>query len=157
MIPTQQTADKKATKRAYDAARYAAMPPAKRKAKQRARNTARKLLRRTTDIDKIIRLRVNSVRERAARKKLAFELTDKYIRELYDACPRDAVTWQAFDQTKAGKLTIDRIDNNGGYTIGNVRLVRWHTNLALNVFGDVALKAMAAAIMAKDCVARCES
>ena len=117
---------------------------------QCAKYDAKKRERARTDIAFLLHLRVLQAKRRATKKDLKFNLTDDYVKALYTACPYDAFTGQAFEPgTRAGNITIDRINSKKGYIKGNVRLVRWHTNLALQNFGDAVLEAMSAAIMTK--------
>jgi hypothetical protein len=74
---------------------------------------------------------------------LPFDLTFDAIEALYEKQPFDALTRQEFDlTTKAGTVSIDQVNPGGGYTVDNVRLLRAHTNLALNKYGDAAFDDM---------------
>ena len=45
--------------------------------------------------------------------------------------------------------SLDRIDSQGGYTTGNVRVVCWQYNLARNEYGDEALNELVEALYRK--------
>lgn len=83
---------------------------------------------------------------RAKQYGLACDITTEYVLDLYNKqqghCAltdivfqydKDALVIGAF---KPYSISIDRIDNNGGYTQGNSRLLCLAVNYALNEFGD---------------------
>lgn len=81
---------------------------------------------------------------RSKDKNLEFNLTQQYLEELWEESEgRCSITGRSFDLTKYGEFgqvnpnapSIDRIIPNKGYTIGNVRLVTYHINVALSEYG----------------------
>lgn len=95
-------------------------------------------------------MRVASAQRAAKRKGLPFNITHTYIRQLYDAAPFCAISKLPFDfNEKHSTLSIDRIVPLLGYTEGNVRLVRWQVNIALNSWGDAVFYQMVDAIAAQ--------
>jgi hypothetical protein len=95
-------------------------------------------------------VRLSSVRLRAKKLALEFNITVAYLRELYDAQPYCALSGRPFDlTTKRGTISIDRIDSAYGYIVGNVRLVRWHANLAKGEWSDTELIELAHDIAAR--------
>ena len=103
-----------------------------------------------TDLQRIMSVRLATAKRRASKRSLAFDLTLTHLQALYDKTPYCAVTGMQFDlNTKYGTISIDRIDSTGGYTIGNVRLVRWQVNAALQDWGIAPFTAMCCAVAAR--------
>ena len=90
-------------------------------------------------------------RTRAKEYNIPFDIDRDYIISLWKVqnglC---AITKRSFDLSikdkpgpvHADALSLDRIIPKKGYVRGNLRLVTFQINCALNVFGDEALKSM---------------
>ena len=85
-------------------------------------------------------------KNRAKYKSLLYDLDLPYLRELLvEQGNRCAVSGRSFQlestdgRVNKDTVSIDRIQPDLGYTKGNVRLVTYHTNVALSEFGDQAL------------------
>lgn len=94
---------------------------------------------------------------RAKSKNLEFDITIDHLIDLWEASGSTcAVSNRKFDLTSYGDKgqvnpnapSLDRIIPSKGYTIGNVRLVTYHTNVALSEYGLDALKNLASDIIA---------
>jgi hypothetical protein len=97
-------------------------------------------------------------RARSKSKQLPFDLTEDYINYLWESQQgRCSLTNREFDLGPTERkyiplpntVSLDRIIPELGYTIGNVRLVVYHVNIALSDFGTDALKQLANDILSK--------
>ena len=99
--------------------------------------------RRSSSVLHVLKVRFDSARKSARKKSLAFNITVDYLLEIYYRAPHCALTLRPFDlNSPSATISLDRIDCRGGYTIGNVRLLHWQVNAALNVYGDAAFDEM---------------
>jgi len=87
---------------------------------------------------------ITDSKKRAEKKKVKFKLSEKQLDNLFKKqngrcgisgvkmtfIPGERNRWNPF------KVSIDRIDNNRGYTSDNIRLVCLAVNLALNTWGS---------------------
>lgn len=85
-------------------------------------------------------------RRNARVRKIPFELTRDQLWEAYELGGRKCqITGIPFDLNKFGCTrapfapSLDRIDSRRGYTAGNVRVVCQMINLAMNVWGEIAI------------------
>ena len=93
---------------------------------------------------------LNGARHRAKRDRRDCDITLDFLKGLYYGNQgRCALTKRVFDWSRLSDypinpnaMTLDRIDPSKGYTVGNVRLITYHTNIALNQFGLDALLAL---------------
>lgn len=75
-----------------------------------------------------------SAKSRAKKSKIDFNLTLDYIVHLYNVqnglCAISGIpmTYQYGDDSADTRISIDKIDPNKGYVIGNVQLVCWAVN-----------------------------
>lgn len=107
----------------------------RRRAKQRANynlDPDRKLQymqRRYHALDTAARL-IRSARLRAARRKIPFDLTVGYVRQLWPADGRCPVLGyrMVLDRDLDETPSLDRIDNERGYVQGNVRIISLRAN-----------------------------
>ena len=87
-------------------------------------------------------------RNRAAIKKVPFDITVKYLIDLYEQqgglCP---ITKRVFDLSQTTEThfnpngpSIDRIHSDLGYVKGNVRFIIHHLNMALNEYGQAVFE-----------------
>jgi len=95
-------------------------------------------------------------KNRAKEKGLAFNLTPELLYQMWEdnngCC---AITGTQFDlaaygdkgQVSPNAPSVDRITPTLGYVAGNVRLVTYHTNVALSEFGLEKLKQLARLIV----------
>jgi hypothetical protein len=105
--------------------------------------------RKHTDLTYVLGIRLDSARRRAQQFGWACDITIEHLRELYEKAPYCALTRVPFDLTqKRLTVSLDRIDSAVGYVIGNVRLITYHVNVALNEFGDAHLYELARALLA---------
>ena len=112
--------------------------------------SAKRKVQRRANVDNVIRIRVASAQKKAERKGLPFDITDGYVRQLYDVAPYCTVSKLPFDFSKKhSTLSIDRIVPAKGYVVGNVRLVRWQVNVALQNWGDAIFYQMVDAVAAQ--------
>ena len=82
-------------------------------------------------------------RTRAKKSGVEHNITLDYVVQLYEAAGgKCCLSGRSFSVGKAQNRTadkdtisIDRIDPTGGYTMGNVRLITQHLNMALGVYG----------------------
>lgn len=91
-------------------------------------------------------------KNRSKDKSLPFNLTLDHIMLLWmdnqGSCaitktPFDLSSYGDFGQVNPRAPSIDRVNPKNGYTIGNVRLVTYHINVALSEFGLDALLQLA--------------
>lgn len=95
-----------------------------------------------------------SARSGAAARALAFELLPVHVVFLAlraaGACMLTGIAWDYAPCPRTGRRawipSLDRIDSQKGYVIGNVRLVCAAVNIALNAFGDEVLMRIARAM-----------
>ena len=115
--------------------------------RQNKRRCCRVSARMHTDVALVLKVRVNSARCRARQANRPCNLTAAYLQQLYDTCPRCALSKLPFDLTKTyATISLDRVDPAGDYVQGNVRLVRTQVNIALNEWGLAPLVEMANAL-----------
>jgi hypothetical protein len=83
------------------------------------------------------------------RAKIGGEFTGKVdiLRRLMEqdyTCP---ITHRRFDPGEVGpwQPSVDRLDSDGGYTAGNMRIVAYIANLAMSTWGEKALRELAVA------------
>ena len=105
---------------------------------------------RVPSVRAVLLQRLKTARVRSAKQGWAFDLTYDYLKSLYDKSPRCDVTGLPFVlDTSYGTISIDRITPEKHYTVGNVRLVRWHVNTAMGDWGEGPLLEMALALVAR--------
>ena len=92
-------------------------------------------------LSKILQMRFLSARDRANKKGIPFNLTKEYLKELWDKqegkCAISGIE-MTFDQCKgrtATNVSIDQINPNEGYVVGNVQLVCMAMNQFKSDFG----------------------
>jgi hypothetical protein len=91
---------------------------------------------------------------RAAARNIPFTLTADEYSTLVESCAgRCQLSGLPFEFDKQGHRvkrpfapSLDRIDHKGGYVHGNVRLVCVAANVAMNVWGEAALRRLAEAM-----------
>ena len=78
---------------------------------------------------------------RSKERGLPFDLDHEYLLGLYEkqegrcALSGRELKLDAMSRAEPDSLSLDRVDNEGGYVRGNVRLVTWAVNLALQDWG----------------------
>lgn len=89
----------------------------------------------------------NKAQQRAKKSGVPFAITRNDVLLLLadDTCP---VSGRRFDYVKDGSRrenapSLDQIVSGVGYVPGNVRVVTWHVNAALSIYGTAALVALA--------------
>lgn len=91
---------------------------------------------------------MHSAKYRAKQINVYFDLSKEHLVKLWeDQDGRCAVSGRVFDLSRpapdecvrANSPSLDRIDSKGGYVEGNVRLVCYQVNTALNQYGEEAL------------------
>jgi hypothetical protein len=88
------------------------------------------------------------IKTKCNRKNIAFNLTTDFLNDLFvkqnGRCALTGVPFPSADQTALSPhtLSIDRIIPSYGYTVGNVRLVTYIVNCALNKWGEESLYEM---------------
>lgn len=96
-------------------------------------------------LGEFIRSLVGSARARSKAKKMDFSLTAECVAEMYEAqAGRCSVTgiemsYIRYDGKHATNLSIDRINNDRGYTPDNIRLVCSNVNRMRGQWSDVEL------------------
>ncbi|TXH56494.1 MAG: hypothetical protein E6Q97_06320 [Desulfurellales bacterium] len=99
-----------------------------------------------------LRFLCSKARTRAKAANLRFDITPEHLFSLWDAsdgrCPLtgrtfDLTAWGESGHTNPNAPSVDRIKPVLGYTIGNVRLIVSHMNLALGRYGDEAFRQLA--------------
>ncbi|YP_001294641.1 endonuclease [Pseudomonas phage PA11] len=83
-------------------------------------------------------------RGRAVKKERDFNISTEYLIELWHQqdgrCAISGAEFELRYSEDGGPHpdgpSLDRIDSDGGYVIGNVRLVTYHINTALSCFGE---------------------
>jgi len=96
-------------------------------------------------------------KKRAANKGLPFSITPEHVRELASKqafkCALSGIPFDFCDLRREREFrrpffpSLDRIDNRGGYTIGNVRVLCVGVNFALNEWGEDTLRLMAKGVL----------
>lgn len=111
------------------------------------------------DYERTLKGRLNrlviSSKNSANKKGLDFNLTYGFIRELWEAqggkCLKTGIQLTldvgSVPNRNPHGPSIDRVDSNLGYVIGNVQLVCIHYNLAKNVYTDAQLLQLAEGIL----------
>lgn len=96
---------------------------------------------------------LSNAKSSAKRAGVAFDLTLDFLVEKLTPMKCEA-TRLPFDWSKSqlGRVnprtpSMDRVDEKGGYTMNNVRVVCWQYNLARNTYGDAMLMEMAVAMV----------
>lgn len=95
---------------------------------------------------------LSSARSRAKALRLPFDLTEQWALETWTG--RCAVTDLPFAlgigtwKEKMRSPSIDRIDNDGGYTQGNCRFILWAVNAIKGTGSDADVLEIAKAIVA---------
>ena len=96
------------------------------------------------DVRRVLRLGVWRAKERADKYNREFDLTLDAVLDMYERqqgkCAISDMKFSA-EPAKHGRAnpfrpSIDRIDNTGGYTIGNVQIVLAGVNIARSDFSD---------------------
>jgi hypothetical protein len=84
---------------------------------------------------------VNKARNR--NKHNDFNLTDAYLETIwtgYCALTKVSITLKKYgEKNKPNTASLDRIDSNRGYIMGNVQFVAYSINLAKNSFTDTEI------------------
>lgn len=94
-------------------------------------------------------------RRRASQRGLEFSLTDEWILERFEAnvCEATGIPFQRTEERRKGAYfytpSIDRIQNDQGYTEENCRVVIWGYNAAKGAAADADVMAMALALVQK--------
>lgn len=95
------------------------------------------------DVWRALKKCYGDARSRARADGYEFSLTTSELRALYEKADGVcSITGLPFELhrtghfTRAGTLSLDRIDSSRPYELSNLRLVRWHTNAAIGQFGD---------------------
>lgn len=116
--------------------------------KQASKGQLRQKVRRSNPVVKAKTL-VNTARVRARKAGICFDLTWEFIlQKMIESefrCSKTGVFYD-FETLQYSKQnrnpfgpSIDRIDNNEGYTTDNVQVVCWFYNLAKSTFDEVVL------------------
>lgn len=91
-----------------------------------------------------LKRKIPQMRLRARKKGVGFDIDHEFLLALYELqagrCAisgRDLVVG-AMAKVQPGSLSVDRIDPKLGYTKGNVRLVTWSVNVAMQDWGSEA-------------------
>jgi hypothetical protein len=127
----------------YHAA-VAAKPPLLRKAERESAEVVQK-------VEACLRVRIQSAKERARKRGLAFDLTLDWLLAAAKAQGfRCAVTGTRFfekgpvkSQRDVYSPSLDRVDASRGYTTDNVRIVTVAANIMLQDWGEDVLKKIA--------------
>ena len=102
-----------------------------------------------TSMDRKLNELKNGAKTRAVKKGMDFNLTDDYLHAMYTGtqgfCPMTGVPfeWEAGTRAKRNlkAISLDRIDNEKGYVVGNVRLVStWYNNARNHSDDDFVLE-----------------
>jgi hypothetical protein len=106
-----------------------------------------------TDLKRWFSKGLTTTRGYCKRKGDAFDLTADYLVELFNSqnglCALTGrVMLYGSEGVQRDSVSIDRIDHEGGYVIGNVRLVTYQANAARNRFSDDELFAFCEAVLA---------
>ncbi|WP_428516348.1 hypothetical protein [Roseovarius sp.] len=97
-----------------------------------------------SQVRRLIRLGVTKAKQRSVDRGMDFDLTTDEVLNLYHRqggrCAVSGIKFSA-EPAKNGRTnpfrpSLDRIDNNRGYTLDNVRIVLWGVNLARADFRD---------------------
>jgi hypothetical protein len=89
-------------------------------------------------------------RRRARERGIEFSLTARDVQALYESTKgRCELTSITFENSGPFCASIDRINSGRGYLVGNVRLVCWAVNNALNKWGDGVFSRIATAYVAR--------
>lgn len=100
-------------------------------------------------------------KNRAKTGSLAFDLDKEHLINLWEEQDgRCAISGRLFDlarpseieSVKANAPSLDRIEPKKGYVKGNVRLVCYQVNTALNEYGEAALRSLCKDIIANEIV-----
>lgn len=86
------------------------------------------------------------LRERAARKKVPFDLDVDYLEQLFSLTHCE-FTGIKFEESGPFLRSVDRVDPSLGYVKGNVRMVVFIHNAARGKWGDEALAKYVAALV----------
>jgi len=89
----------------------------------------------------LIKSMLNNARGRATKKGLLFNLDLKYLNELWRKCDKRCelsnipFEMKVYNKPHPFRPSIDKIDNTKGYIKGNVRIILWGLNRAINDMG----------------------
>lgn len=99
---------------------------------------------------------LSSAKSRAKRNGIEFNLTLDHLEKLwnYGKCELSGLEFEKKPSSRYNqgpfRPSLDRIDNNAGYVVGNVRIILWALNLAINGYGiDTYLKIAKAVVKHK--------
>jgi len=85
----------------------------------------------------IIKYLLHAAKKSAKHRSINFDLKESDI-VLPDVCPVLGISLSIGDgQRNNNSYSLDRIDNNKGYVVGNVRVISWRAN---NVKGDACIE-----------------
>lgn len=93
------------------------------------------------------------IKAKCKKKNITYNLTDKYLEDMYKnqgcKCALTNISFQSFENTSISPytLSIDRIIPSAGYIVGNVRLVLYAINCALNEWGEDVFKTLCKAYL----------
>lgn len=100
--------------------------------------------KRKTQTDDPIYMKMNSIRCRCRQNNIPFNLTNRYVQDLYEAnpiCPIFGV--RMLLPTEEGpldwRMSVDRIDPKGGYVMDNIALISYRANKLKNDETDPAI------------------
>lgn len=99
------------------------------KCRTRQSNDTKKKFSEEKALTHILQMRFLCAKERAKKKNLPFDLTKKYLKELWDrqngkcAVSGIEMTYSLCEGRTPTNVSIDQINPNNGYTKGNIQLV----------------------------------
>lgn len=126
----EQAEGRKLLKREYDRARhrerYANDPEYRERQREKSKQSKRRAHRKLTTAERLYR----SAKMRAKREGVPFNLTVPYIRKLWPADGRCPVLGfrMLLDDAADVLPSLDRLNREAGYTVGNVRLISLRAN-----------------------------
>jgi len=114
----------------------------------------------TNNLDKAFKYYFREARKGAEKRNINFELTINDLKTLYEQqgglCALSGIKMTFKPGTRKRisrtKLSIDRMNNNKGYTKDNIQLITWHANLAKGTWSSKQLIDMCKNIVKKQSI-----
>ena len=113
-----------------------------------------KLLKESEALDKLLKIRLHDAQVRAKKKNLYIDITLEYLKQLWNKQEGKCALTNfpmSYQQSKGKRnpysLSIDKIDPNKGYEVGNVQFVCFAANMMKGELSLSELKKFCQAII----------